>query len=140
MSPRIGIGTLRHRLGQNLSGRFTGGFRRCVAAVGLAVLLLASTDNLLAADGVKTPPPAPKGPGPKRIPPAGIDVPPEMRAALQKELDAFRQEIDKLGVYQSARVHSLLPDVQIYWQAAHNALADNEFFQPREIDAAFDLL
>ena len=59
---------------------------------------------------------------------------------LQKELDAFQQEIGKLGVHQSARVHSLLPDVQIYWQAVHNALADNEFFQPREIDAAFDLL
>ncbi|HET6324863.1 MAG TPA: prolyl oligopeptidase family serine peptidase [Planctomycetaceae bacterium] len=121
-----------------MSGRIGGGFRRWVAVVGLTVLLVVPTQSSVAADPVKTSPPPPKGP--KRIPPLGIEVPADRRAALQKELDAFEQEIGKLGLHQAARVHSLLPDVQIYWQAVHNALADNEFFQPREIDAAFELL
>jgi hypothetical protein len=104
----------------------------------LAVLLVVPNYNSLAADPPKASAPAPNGP--KRIPPAGIAVPADRRAALQKELDEFQQEIGKLGIYQSSRVHSLLPDVQIYWQAVHNALADGEFFQSREIDAAFELL
>ena len=112
---------------------------RLFAVVAIWVPLLSTSDcGSLAADGTKAQPPAPKAP--KRIPPPGISVPPEKRAALEKELEELGQQIRALGRYQSARVRSLLPDVQVFWQAVHNALADREFFNPREIEAAFDLL
>ncbi|HXY37360.1 MAG TPA: hypothetical protein VEI07_24240, partial [Planctomycetaceae bacterium] len=63
-----------------------------------------------------------------------------MRASLEKELDALHEEIGALGRYQSARVQALLPDVEIFWQAVHNALVDGEFFKAQEIDFAFELL
>jgi Prolyl oligopeptidase family len=138
MSPRSRIRNLQSRLGQTLSGRSGRGLRPWAAVVGLAAILVATTHHSIGADPVKPSPPVSKGP--KRIPPPGIEVPAERRDKLQKELDEFQQEIGKLSLNQSARVHSLLPDVQIYWQAVHNAVADGEFFQPREIDAAFDLL
>jgi pimeloyl-ACP methyl ester carboxylesterase len=111
---------------------------RLSAIARAAALLLAFAGASIAAEGPTVRPLAPKAA--KRIPPPGIAVPPEKRAALEKELDALGREIASLGLYQSARVHSLLPDVQIFWQAVHNALADGEFFHPREIDAALDLL
>jgi pimeloyl-ACP methyl ester carboxylesterase len=112
---------------------------RLFAAVAIWASLLSTSDcSLLAADRPKTQPPAPRAP--KRIPPPGISVPPEKRAALEKELEELGQQIRALGRYQSARVRSLLPDVQIFWQAIHNALVDEEFFKSREIDVAFELL
>jgi hypothetical protein len=92
-------------------------------------------------DGTKIKAPTPPArKGPKRIPPPGIAVPAEKRTGLEKELGALGEEIAALGKNKSTRVRSLLPDVQIFWQAVHNALADGEFFNPREIDWAFDLL
>jgi Prolyl oligopeptidase family len=114
--------------------------RLCAAAGGLAAALFLPIGNTFAADSPKAPAQVPAPKAPKRIPPAGIAVPPEKRVALEKELDAFGKEIQALGRNRSARAQSLLPDVQIFWQAVHNALADGEFFNPREIDAAFDLL
>jgi pimeloyl-ACP methyl ester carboxylesterase len=114
--------------------------RLCAAAGGLAAALFFPICHAFAADGPKAPAQVPAPKAPKRIPPPGIAVPPDKRAALEKELDAFGKEIQALGRHRSGRVQSLLPDVQIFWQAVHNALADGEFFNPREIDAAFDLL
>jgi pimeloyl-ACP methyl ester carboxylesterase len=113
--------------------------RVSAAVAALTAVTLAAVSPCEAADGPKTAP-KPAAKTPKRLPPPGISVAPEKRAALEKELDAFGQEIHALARYQSARVRALLPDVQIFWQAVHNALADGEFFNAREVDWAFDLL
>ncbi len=41
---------------------------------------------------------------------------------------------------KAEEIQALLPDVVIYWNAVHTALADHEFFKPNEIDAAKGLL
>ena len=105
--------------------------RLCAAAGSLAAALFFPICHAFAADGPKAPAQVPAPKAPKRIPPPGIAVPPDKRAALEKELDAFGMEIQALGRHRSGRVQSLLPDVQIFWQAVHNALADGEFFNPR---------
>jgi dienelactone hydrolase len=98
-------------------------------AATLAILTWqASAALLFAADAVK------------KLPPVGIEVPPAKRAALRKELDALAAEIVSLELSPDARIRELLPDVQIFWNAAHTALADREFFKPNEIDAALGLL
>jgi hypothetical protein len=109
--------------------------RRLWSAALLAATLFTSW-NLRAAD----PPQAPAAKSPKRIPPPGISISPEQQAPLEKELDTLGDEIRKLGLNQSSRVHAVLPDVQIFWQAVHNAVGDGEFFNPREVDAAIALL
>jgi pimeloyl-ACP methyl ester carboxylesterase len=76
----------------------------------------------------------------KRMPPLGIEVPTEKRAALQKGLDSLAAEIADLERSPKARIHELLPDVRIFWQAVHTALSDQEFFKPSEVDAAKTLL
>lgn len=86
------------------------------------------------------PPPLPAAAAGKQLPPLGIDVPADKRAALQKELDLLAVEIARLKKSPEARIGELLPDVQIFWQAVHTALSDQEFFKPGEIDAAKALL
>jgi hypothetical protein len=110
--------------------------RGVVAVVACSLLIAAAAVPVAAAPPM--PAPAPKGP--KRIPPIGIAVPSEKKEALEKELGTLGEEIDKLSKHSSARVRSLLPDIQIFWQAVHNALADGEFFNPREFDWAADQL
>jgi hypothetical protein len=130
MSQRARFGTARSSSGRS--------FWLSAAAAGLALALCVPSGHSLAADPSKASGPAPKSP--KRIPPPGIAVPPEKRAALERELAEFGKQIEVLNRSQSARVRALLPDVEIFWQAVHTALADGEFFQPREIDAACVLL
>jgi pimeloyl-ACP methyl ester carboxylesterase len=86
------------------------------------------------------PPPLPAAAAAKQLPPLGIDVPADKRAALQKGLDALAAEIARLEKSPEARIGELLPDVQIFWQAVHTALSDQEFFKPGEIAAAKALL
>ncbi len=113
-------------------------FGRCFLALAAGWLITSGAVPVVAAPPKSAPATTPKGP--KRIPPAGIPVPSEKKEALEKELNALGEEIATLEKQSSIRVRSLLPDVQIFWQAVHNALTDNEFFNPREIDWAADLL
>jgi hypothetical protein len=124
--------TRQLRLGIRLR-RLTRALRLCSAA--LLVVTLFGSCNARAAG-----PPKAAAKGPKRIPPPGISISPEQQAPLDKELDALGEEIRKLGLNQSSRIHVLLADVQIFWQAVHNAVGDGEFFNPREVDAAVALL
>jgi hypothetical protein len=75
------------------------------------------------------------------VPPPGVDVPAADRAelevsitALGKEIDALREALTKQP--GSAALLDLLPDVQIFHNAARYALAYNEFFKPEEIAVA----
>ncbi len=73
-------------------------------------------------------------PGPKQVPPPGIDLSTQDRAALQAGLDHLRGSIAKL------KNNPLLPDVLIYQEAIRFALEDNEFFKADEIAKARSLL
>lgn len=78
----------------------------------------------------------------RRIPPPGVAVPAEDRAALETGIAALGKEIDSLRTELKGKpaLLDLLPDVQIYYNAARYALTYNEFFNPNEIKTAKSLL
>jgi pimeloyl-ACP methyl ester carboxylesterase len=65
---------------------------------------------------------------PKRIPPPGITISAEDRAALEARLRAVREE------FQSTA------DLAVRWKAVDWALRYNEFFKPEDVGKAHDLL
>jgi hypothetical protein len=89
----------------------------------------------------------------KRVPPAGVVVPPADRAELEagvaelgKEIDALRKPARPRSASGPAApstqpaVADLLPDVQIFFNAVHYALKYDEFFNANEIGKAKVLL
>jgi hypothetical protein len=74
----------------------------------------------------------------RQVPPPGVTVPAEDRAALEAGITALGKEIDALRTELTAKpaLLELLPDVQIYYNAARYALKYNEFFNPNEIRTA----
>lgn len=76
----------------------------------------------------------------RRIPKAGIKVPAEKREQFEFELRALAEAISDLQKKTDARTRELLPDVQIYHKAVHDALKYDEFFDPAEITTAIELL
>src|SRR5437868_3054542 len=76
----------------------------------------------------------------RRIPKAGIEVPPEARAELERGLAELGAAIGGLEKKRDARVTGLLPDVRIFWKAVHDALVYQEFFAPQELAKARNLL
>jgi len=76
----------------------------------------------------------------RQIPPAGIDVPAEDRAALERQLATFADRLLSLSRSKDPLVRELTPDVEIFYRAVRDALHYDEFFSPGEIKAAVDLL
>lgn len=74
------------------------------------------------------------------IPPPGIEVPEAERDDLEDGLKKLKVAIDELAQKKDARTQELLPDVQIYHKAVHDALMYHEFFKPQEINTAKSLL
>src|SRR4051794_1830186 len=76
------------------------------------------------------------------VPPPGITVPPEVRKDLQAGLDALARQIEQLKVELKAKpdLLALLPDVQVYHRAVHEALKYDEFYKANEFDYAKKLL
>jgi hypothetical protein len=76
------------------------------------------------------------------IPQPGVAVPAADRAELETGIAALSKEIDGLreALAKKPALLDLLPDVQIYYNAARYALTYNEFFNPREIEVAKQLL
>jgi hypothetical protein len=76
------------------------------------------------------------------IPPKGIALADADRAALRSGLDELARRIEVLR--ESLRPRSellrLLPDVQVYYKAVHDALEYGEFFKPAEVTVAKDLI
>lgn len=68
------------------------------------------------------------------VPPPGVEVPAADRKELEAGLQRLQTSIDKL------KGDPLLPDVQIYHNAARYALQYNEFFKTEEIFKAKELL
>ncbi|MBL8798138.1 MAG: prolyl oligopeptidase family serine peptidase [Planctomycetia bacterium] len=78
----------------------------------------------------------------RRIPPVGIAVNDDDRAALQAGLDQLAKEIEGLrtSLKGKAALLELLPDVQIYHKAVLYALKYQEFHNAKEIPIAQNLL
>ncbi len=76
----------------------------------------------------------------RRVPKLGVEVPAERRAQLEEQLTAFEKRITNLKQRNDVQTRELLPDVFIYYKAAHDALKYQEFFEAREIDVAFTLI
>ncbi len=78
----------------------------------------------------------------RRIPPLGIEVPAEDRKELESSLDSLGAAIRGLEekAAKDRKTADLLPDVQIYHKAVHDALTYREFFNARDIPKAKTLL
>ncbi len=77
-----------------------------------------------------------------RIPPVGVTVPEQDRLALEARIAELGQSIERLKSELKGKpaLLDLLPDVQIYYNAARYALTCHEFFNVREIETAKVLL
>lgn len=72
----------------------------------------------------------------RRLPKLGIEVPAEKRTELEAGLQQLKTAIDELAKKKDARTTELLPDVQIFYKAVHDALTYQEFHDPKELDEA----
>ncbi|MEO2014383.1 MAG: prolyl oligopeptidase family serine peptidase [Fuerstiella sp.] len=76
----------------------------------------------------------------RQVPRAGIVVPIEREAALRSGLISLQQKIGRLTQAKDVRTKDLLPDVMIFERAVQCALDYNEFFSPKDLDKADQLL
>ncbi|HEX5177457.1 MAG TPA: prolyl oligopeptidase family serine peptidase, partial [Chthoniobacteraceae bacterium] len=74
--------------------------------------------------------------GVRPIPPPGIPVPPEERAALEGGLEKLASEIKSLEQFARSKNLAGLADVRIFHKAVDWALRYDEFFDPKQIQAA----
>jgi len=70
----------------------------------------------------------------RRIPAAGIEVPEAARESLARRLGEFRERLDALAKKDEPRLRGLLPDVEIFYRAIHDALVYNEFLNAKELE------
>jgi pimeloyl-ACP methyl ester carboxylesterase len=70
----------------------------------------------------------------RRVPPPGLALPAEDRAELEAGVAELGKQIDALrsGLKNKPALLELLPDVQVYHKAVHDALVYNEFFGTKE--------
>jgi len=74
----------------------------------------------------------------RRVPPPGIKIPDADRAQLMTDVAALGKEIDDLRAALAAKPEliDLLPDVQVFHKAVHDALKYDEIYDIKEIAAA----
>ncbi len=76
----------------------------------------------------------------RQIPPSGIDVSPSDRTELERGLHSLAERIATLRSSSDTRIQSLLPDVEIFYRAVHDALKYNEFFAAGDVKNAHEVL
>ncbi len=78
----------------------------------------------------------------KQVPPVGIDVPEDQRQGLLEGARRLRKALDELVAELNDRpkIAQLLPDVEIFHKAVHDAVAHGEIFDKKEIAFAEKLL
>lgn len=108
-------------------------FHKLLPAVFAAALFSAA----IAAVAAPVPPPPAT-----RLPPAGIMIAAEDRAALTAGVAALRKDIDELARQLGAAptLRGFLPDVEIFHKAVDWALRYDEFFAPKELAIAREML
>ena len=104
----------------------------------LGLLACATTPGIVKAQGTGNESPT----SVPQIPPRGVTVSESDQTALEAGIAALGKEIASLKTDLKAKpaLLELLPDVQIYYNAARYALTYHEFFNPREIETAKTLL
>ena len=75
----------------------------------------------------------------KQLPPAGIQIDPQRRTALQQRVESIRQQLSRT-VAESNDASQWQSDVDVLIRAVHLALEQNLFFKDSEVDAADRLL
>ncbi|HEY2253670.1 MAG TPA: prolyl oligopeptidase family serine peptidase, partial [Planctomycetaceae bacterium] len=76
----------------------------------------------------------------RRVPALGIELPDAEKQELSKQLDSLQAAIDDLTKKNDPRTAELLPDVQIFQRAVHDALTYREFLNDKEPAVARELL
>src|SRR5258708_10024351 len=77
----------------------------------------------------------------RRVPALGIEVSESERQVLTQKLDSLRQAIDELRSGKPpARIVELLPDVEIFHRAVHEAPPHRPVFNEKELPVARELL
>src|SRR5262245_44760388 len=71
---------------------------------------------------------SPSGRSSPRRPPPGIEVPDSVRKDLTEQLAPLGKAIDELVQSKDPKVLNLLPDVQIFHKAVHDALKFDEVY------------
>ena len=76
------------------------------------------------------------------VPPPGIKVPDADREELDEEPSYFAKDLETLksATQGKAELASLVPDVEIFYKAVHDALKYDEIFNVKEITVAKKLL
>ncbi len=76
----------------------------------------------------------------RQIPPPGIELADEDRAALESKLATLGTRLESLRTSKQALTQELLPDVEIFHRAVHDALKYDEFFSPGDVKSAAEVL
>jgi hypothetical protein len=76
----------------------------------------------------------------RRMPKPGIELPAAERASITAAIADLDAAIAPLASSTEPQVQELLPDVLIHAEAVRTALEFDEFFNPKEFDAARELL
>ncbi|AMV22138.1 prolyl oligopeptidase family serine peptidase [Planctomyces sp. SH-PL14] len=74
------------------------------------------------------------------IPPAGVDLEPEVRKGLEEKRDALGKTLQTLRQKRDPLTTEFLPDVEIFHRAVDQALKFNEFFDKNEAKSAEKVL
>jgi dienelactone hydrolase len=72
----------------------------------------------------------------RRIPKLGIEISPADRQALEAGLVKLEAAIEQVKGKKDPKLAGLLPDVQVFHKAVHDALKYQEFFDPRDVPKA----
>src|SRR6266850_4926527 len=76
----------------------------------------------------------------RRVPKLGIEVPAERRTKLEAGLKDLEAKVAALKGRKDAKTAELIPDVEVYFKAVHDALVYQEFFDAKELDVADKVL
>ena len=109
---------------------------RCHCLIAMMSMLASIAINTALADGPRDNLPDQV----RRVPQLGIELPASKRGQLQAGLKLLAEKLRRVKQSDDAVVRSHVPDVEIYYRAAHDALEYQEFFKPKEIDDALALL
>lgn len=102
----------------------------------LLLIAVLTTASVAWADGIQDNQPN----NVRRVPRLGIELPPEKQAQLRTELARLHKMMAAVEETNDDDAVSLLPDVDIFYRAAHDALKYQEFFKEKEFDDAMILL
>lgn len=100
------------------------------------ILLFAAFSAHAVADGERDNDPA----NVRRVPRDGVEVPADRESKLREALTTLQEKIAELNASKDSETRALLPDVTIFERAVRVALDHNEFFSPKDIDKADQML